>query len=231
MKVLITDLTRMYNGHVCAAGIELKSGKRVRPVLRGPLTTKMLSVWGGPFDIGNEIDLGRTHWCGDAPEVEDALFLPGAAKAKRQMTGPEFFSTLSSHLSSGLERIGPELVREGQSLVTQSGRGRCSLVMTSAKGSVAVSTLPRPDEDGMVRNKVRYLRDDGIELSVTDVRLYKRDMITPDEERVRWLQARLAEQPEVILCFGLGRPFNGRHYLQLNNLHLSNAPDWRVASA
>jgi hypothetical protein len=47
-------------------------------------------------------------------------------------------------------------------------------------------------------------------------------------QRVRWLQAKLAEKPRAILCFGLGRPFGGMHYLQLNNLHLENAPNWRL---
>ena len=33
MKVVITDLTRMNDDHICVAGIDLDTGHRVRPVL------------------------------------------------------------------------------------------------------------------------------------------------------------------------------------------------------
>ena len=38
MKALITDLTRMYDYHACAAGIDMDTGKRVRPVELGRLS-------------------------------------------------------------------------------------------------------------------------------------------------------------------------------------------------
>jgi hypothetical protein len=219
----------MYSGHICAAGIELKTGKRIRPVLRSPLPASVLAVRGGVFDIANELDLGRTQSCGKYPEVEDTLFVAAAAKVKQTMRGEAFFDRIRNFASSRLDSIGPELVQEGTSLVTPPGKGRCSLVMTKALDPVRVTILPRRGEDGTVSDKIRFALRDGVELSVTDVRLYQRDMVTPDAERVRWLAERLAERPEVILCFGLGRPYNGRHYLPLNNLHLSNAPDWRLA--
>jgi hypothetical protein len=231
VQVLITDLTRMYDGHICAAGIDLSSGKRVRPVLRVRIPARMLAAEGGVFDVGTVVDLGRTRWCGKPPEVEDVLFGEHAVRPARTIAGSEFFELLRKHAGGSVEQvIGGELVREGNSLVTPAGRGKRSLVMTFAQAPVQVALRPSRDERDGLTQRIRFMRTDGVDLSVTDVRLYKRDMITPDEERVRWLQARLAEQPEVILCFGLGRPFNGRHYLQLNNVHLSHAPDWRVAS-
>src|SRR5215210_1099974 len=59
MRILVDHLTRMQPGYFCAAGIDLESGRHVRPVLRrGRLTTDLLGTNGGPFDIGSVLDLG-----------------------------------------------------------------------------------------------------------------------------------------------------------------------------
>jgi hypothetical protein len=230
VEVLITDLTRMYDGHICAAGIELRSGKRVRPVLRARIPARMLATQGGVFDVGANVDLGRTRWRGKPPEVEDVLFGERAARAAKPLPGPELFDLLRKHAGGSPEQvIGPDLVREGNSLVTMPGSGKRSLVLTRAQEPVRITMRMSRNERDEELARIRFVRGDGIDLSVTDVRLYKRDMVTPDPERVRWLQARLAQRPEVLLCYGLGRPYNGRHYLQLNNVHLSNAPDWRLS--
>jgi hypothetical protein len=189
----------------------------------------MLATNGGVFDIGNVVELGRTRWCGKPPEVEDVLFGERAAKIARRMTGEQLFAELRKRAVPGLQAIGSDLLREGNSLVTTAGRGRCSLVATMSAEQFQVVARNHRDERGVIAQRIRFVRSDDVDLSVTDVRLYESDMLTPDIERVRWLQSRLAESPEVVLCYGLGRPYNGRHYLQLNNLHLSNAPAWRLA--
>jgi hypothetical protein len=219
----------MYDAHVCAAGIDMGSGRRARPVLRTQIPARMLALNGGVFDIGNVVDLGRTRWCGKPPEVEDVLFGERAAKIARRMKGEELFAELRKRAVPGLQAIGNDLVREGNSLVTPAGRGRCSLVAMVCAEQFQIVVRNHRGERGGIAQRIRFVRSDGVDLSVTDVRLYQPDMLTPDVERVRWLQSRLAESPEVVLCYGLGRPYNGRHYVQLNNLHLSNAPDWRLA--
>jgi hypothetical protein len=218
----------MYSGHICAAGIDVESGRRVRPVARAQLPSSMLSTRGGVFDIGNVVELGRTRWQGSPPEVEDVLFDPRAAKVARRLSGDEFISALRKRLAPGLIAIGPALVRENNSMITPRGMGRCSLVATAADGPVQIAVRTQRNTRGDQEKRIRFVRSDGVDLSVTDVRLYQPDMLTPDDERVTWLQERLAGSPEVILCFGLGRPYNDRHYLQLNNLHLSNAAGWQL---
>src|SRR5712692_67125 len=74
MKALITDLTRMYDYHACAAGIDMDTGKRVRPVQLGRLSSRLLASRGGPLDIGNVVDFGRCRPCGKPPEIEDVRF-------------------------------------------------------------------------------------------------------------------------------------------------------------
>lgn len=228
MKVLITDLTRMYDGCICAAGFGVDNGRRVRPVGRKRLPASMLTTSGGVFDIGNVVELGRTRWQGSPPEVEDVLFDPRAAKLAKRLSGDQFISALRKWLAPGLIAIGPALVRENNSLITPRGAGRCSLVATAADGPVQIVVRTVRNARGEQEKRIRFVRSDGVDLSVTDVRLYQPDMLTPDDERVSWLQERLAESPHVILCFGLGRAYNDRHYLQLNNLHLANAAGWRL---
>ena len=48
MKIVITDLTRMNDGHICVAGIEVESLRRVRPV-SGRLPSRLLRRNGGPL--------------------------------------------------------------------------------------------------------------------------------------------------------------------------------------
>ena len=52
MQLVINHLTRMQQGCMCTAGIDLATGLHVRPVLDRQMTIDMLSVYGGPFDIG-----------------------------------------------------------------------------------------------------------------------------------------------------------------------------------
>lgn len=229
MKVLITDLTRMHDGHICAAGIDVDNGRRVRPCGRQRLSASMLASRGGVFDIGNLVELGRTRNERNQPEIEDVLFDVRAPKVAKRLSGAEFWAAIEKRLASGLDVIGPDLVRDGRSLVTKQGCGRCSLVMMEWTAPIDVQVRTTRNQRGEMEQRLRFVMPDGVDLSITDVRLYEDDLETPSAERVLWLQEKLNAKPRVIVCLGLGRPFGGKHYLQLNNLHLENAPDWRLA--
>jgi putative nucleic acid modification protein with dual OB domain len=230
VKVLITDLTRMYDGHICAAGFDIDNGRRVRPVGRQRLPASMLANRGGVFDLGNVVEIGRTRPERIRPEIEDMLFDVRAAKVVNRLAGAEFFAYMREHAVSGLDVIGTDLSREGRSVCTPKGKGNCSLVITMATERTRIIDRLRYSEPAGGRREIRFIRSDGVDLSVTDVRLYVGDdLSTPDLEKLRWLKTRLLEPGEIVLCFGLGRAWPDKHYLQLNNLHLSNAPDWRLS--
>ena len=85
-----------------------------------------------------------------------------------------------------------------------------------------------------------YITTDGLvntgrALSVTDIRLYGEDHVTPVAERVQTVQARVARGVDVILAVGLTRPFSSNpslppvHWLQVNAIHLADDPAWRLA--
>lgn len=226
MKALITDLTRMYDYHACAAGIDMDTGKRVRPVQLGRLSSRLLASRGGPLDIGNVVDFGRCRPCGKPPEVEDVRFDQRGVRLLKSMAPSDFMAMVSRAAADSLEVIGPTLLRHGSALTTESGKGSCSLVILRA---------PEPPTITITNGRLRFRWLDGVWLSVTDVRLYQHDLATPDEAKLASLKRALASAGDVYLAFGLGRAWQQpgddreRHYLQLNNIHVPQWPDWRLS--
>ena len=220
MKVILTDLTRMQSGHICVAGIDVDKNKRVRPVAAESLSGRLLATNGGPLDIRRVIDIGRTAPRKSRPEIEDVRFEPRSIRLLETMPETDFVSRLAKLAASDLSAIGSDLQARGNNLVVPEGKGKCSLVIvrTSEPLSVRINT----------NGRLRLIWGDDIELPITDLRLFKSDMQTPDPAKSQWLQQQLAVGGETFLNFGLGRPFEGFHWLQLNNIHLTTNPGWQL---
>lgn len=227
MRVAITDLTRMSPGYICAAGVDLETGERVRPVISNEqLSAELLAKSGGPLDIGTIVDFGACRCCGVAPEVEDVQFAKGNAQAVGPMTITNFMTLLRESAQQSLGVIGDELFRDRDSLVTERGTGRRSLVILRASEAPYFGIYDRA-----YGKRLRFRWLDGVWLSITDVRLYEDDLVTPDEAKVAALRQAVKSADEIYLSFGLTRPFperGNRHYLQLNNIHVPNWADWRI---
>ena len=72
MKIVVTHLTRMQRGTVCVAGLDVETGRHVRPVQpMGVLQSRLTTPRGGPFDMATIVDLGVTRPVPSPPEVED----------------------------------------------------------------------------------------------------------------------------------------------------------------
>ncbi len=226
MRMLVTDLTRMHGGTICVAGIDLESGKRVRPVGTASLPAALLNTRGGPFDIGRIIDLGIAYPAPSPPEVEDVRVNIYACRHAGAATIRTFFEALHAAEAPGLSVFGPELVRAGRTgLALPEGTGPCSLAIVRWEAPLTVFITER----GELRADI----GDGSLIAVTDARLYQGDLETPHASRVAWLQRLLDAHGERFLAFGLGRAFAARageprrHWLQLNNLHLTAARAWQ----
>lgn len=223
MKIVVTHLTRMRAPFICVAGIDLATGKHVRPVLEsGQLGRSLLAHSGGPFDIGAIVELGPTRYTGRAPETEDWRFDRRKAYRTDCLSPADVWDRLTAISHERIVDIfGPDLRRQGDTYAVDSGRGRLSL------GCLASPTQPLLCINPY--NKIRMRIRDGEQvmwLPVTDLRLYEEDHSTPRREHVRQLAGRIANGTPIILSVGLTRPFLkagdsvARHWLQVNNVHL-----------
>ena len=232
MRIVINHLTRMQQGCMCTAGIDLDRGLHVRPVLDRQVSTDMLSMHGGPFDIGRIVDLGQTQFVGKVPEVEDHLFEASAARYVGDMPAQEFWVLLEHAAQEKLGAIfGPDLERVGQTCAVAETYGLRSL------GCFWASAARLFLEDRPSGRKIRFAFQSGeyaFNVPVTDIRLYAADHVMPRAEMVEQVAAKVAALPRVLVSVGLSRPFKkspgepSRHWLQVNNIHLQDDPCWKV---
>lgn len=237
MRILINHLTRMQKGCVCAAGIELNSGRHVRPVLYRQLPTDLLASQGGPFDLGRIVELGDARFFGRVPEVEDHLFELEQLQFIEEAAAEVFWNELVRAAKSDLHAIfGSDLqLFAGRTFVVEETYGLRSLgCYWASKGRLVTETR---GEQIKLRFAFSWAGNDskaGLELSipVTDIRLFLSDHVTPDLDRVAELDRRLARQEQTLVSIGLTRPYKlsseepARHWLQLNNIHFSDDPLW-----
>jgi Dual OB-containing domain len=227
----VNHLTRMQPGYICVAGINLQNNAHVRPVLAGArLTTDMLKRLGGPFDVAVVVDLGAAHPCGNPPETEDHVFDPNEIVEVRQMGPDQFWRLINSVSRRTLAEIfGDQLKVQSTGCAIKEGRGSVSL------GSLLSITPPEIYINSW--GKLRAWVSDGAfngDLSVTDLRFYRKDQQTPRRNLVANVQRRINKGVGVILSVGLARAFQARgdtarrHWLQVNNIHLDDDPTWQV---
>lgn len=231
MRIVVNHLTRMQPGYICVAGIDPESGDHVRPVLGGRLRAELLAKNGGPFDIATLVDLGPTQHRGSPPETEDHLFTPASASIVRDVAPDRFWRVLCKNAETDLRSIfGDDLQPYGTSAVVNLNAGATSL------GCVSLETPPRIEINGW--DKIRAYVNDGefdLDLSVTDLRLYREDQQTPRRKLVDDVNRRISRGVSVVLAVGLTRPFRKRgdvksyHWLQVNNIHLEDDPAWKLA--
>jgi hypothetical protein len=128
--------------------------------------------------------------------------------------------------------LGLHEVGRGRASVATGG-GIASLGCLEPRGRLELYLNHRPGGPPAVR--LRFT--DGelrFDLSVTDLRLYGQDHLTPRIDVVRQLERRIQHGVPVLLSVGLTRPFAARpgdepaHWLQVNNLHLEDDPAWRL---
>jgi hypothetical protein len=231
MKIIINHLTRMRPGYICVAGIDVETGRHVRPVLGRNLGTVLLARHGGPFDIGAQVDLGRTQYAGHPPEIEDQRFEPRYIVRHGIVTPGAFWALLERVAHPHLREIfGPALSLQGQGCVVAPGSGDTSLGCLRALRP----PLLRVNDQGKIRCLLPS-RTVTLDLPVTDLRLYSYEhgQYVPRSAVVEQVAGRLERGVRVILSVGLGRPWQKLdgdaplHWLQVNNLHLEDDPLWQ----
>jgi hypothetical protein len=228
VRIVVNHLTRMSDGHVCVAGVDVATQKHVRPVLSfGRLSSALLRREGGIFDVGVEVDLGKVTARPTNPEREDHVFDPENVSAIGTMAGSKYWKLLNEVAETRLQTIfGAAMHPQGRGCAVDENDGTVSLGCLVPR-SLRVELNPW--------GKLRAHMSDGkrnVELSVADIRLYKGDG-TPKKNAVLRLQQRLAAREAVVVSVGLARAFMAqndtkrRHWLQLNNIHIGSDPVWQ----
>ncbi len=236
MRILIAHLTRMHGGHICVAGVDMRTGKHIRPVLANEsLPFYLLAGYGGPFEMNRIIDLGFPRYVGEAPHVEDYVFIPSQARLWRLAASHEFWGMIEE-----LQR--PRLCDIFGVELHAAGNKRYAAALGQGTASLGFLRPARPPElylarkrDGMPQVRIRF--GDGrvkADAGVTDLRLFGDDHATPDAARVRAAAQWIRDSRQVILGVGLTRKYRPAdnlpyfHWLQVNNIHLQEMPTWPV---
>jgi hypothetical protein len=236
MRIVVNHLTRMHGGHICVGGVDLESGRHVRPLLgHEHMPFYLLTRYGGPFDMAGIVDLGAARPRPDPPHVEDHVFVPSRAKVWRTAGPGEFWSLLDGLAKPTLgEVFGTALRAVGRSrYATDVGQGLASLgcLRPQRKPDLYLAA----GRDGKPQIRMR-LSDGEIEADagVTDLRLRQPNHTTPDRDAVRAVARRICVSDDVILGVGLTRKYRPSekadyfHYLQVNNVHLKEEPTWQL---
>lgn len=235
MRIVVNHLTRMEKGYICVAGLDIETESHVRPVLGGRLNASLLARNGGPFDIGFVVDLGPITHAGHPPEVEDCKFDPRQASRVGMYAPNRFWELLKRAARPRLPEIfGPELTRRGAtSCAVDVGKGHASLGCLSPSERPDFFLRPRPDKPDQIRVHLRDGQLD-LDLGVTDIRLYGDDHVTPNTSLVSQVAQSIKRGVGVVLSAGLTRAFASSpdlspvHWLQVNNIHLEDNPNWQL---
>lgn len=227
MRIVVNHLTRMQPGYICVAGIDPETSEHIRPVLWGRLPAALLARYGGPFDMAALVDLASVTKAGKPPEVEDRHFERQRAHRIASVPAGEFWRQMQRVAKPSLSDIfGSALRQQGRACVTPAGTGSASL------GCLLPASPPVLSMDA--QGKPRMDVTDGVftvNVSVTDLRLYQGDHVTPDEAVIARVAERIQAGAGVILSVGLTRPYpadNPKHWLQVNNIHLEDDPAWHL---
>ena len=239
MRIVVNHLTRMRGGYVCVAGVDPDTLEHVRPILQhGALPFELLARYGGPFDMARIVEIGTPRPAPEKPHVEDYVVVPSQARSRRSLPADQFWDLLGRLSKTSLRDIfGSELRPVGQSSCgTDPGKGAASLGCFRPARTPRLCYLPKGPSG---RPQVRLGICDGrfeVLPSVTDIRLYQEDHITPDREMIQKISDRMQSGEAVILSVGLTRAFASSrrrqetplHWLQVNNVHLESDPTWQL---
>lgn len=201
MRILITHLTRMSHPNICVAGLT-REGQHIRPIpIETTLARSHLNQCGGIFDVGAVIELDDVEDVGLPPEFEDRLFSLAAATFQLRLKADDFWRFQLKTSKTNLVTIfGTDLARIGSSLIVPLGKGIASL------GCLRPNTRPKLFVDKRGKVRMRMLHEGAtLFLPVTDVRLYKDDHQSVNEQRLEWLNRTISFND--LLGVGLGRPF------------------------
>jgi hypothetical protein len=232
--MVVNHLARLRAGRICVAGIDLYTGKHVRAILADGQESTFLRRNGGPFDIGNVVDLGSALPSPKVPKVEDHFFHGCHARYVRTAHPNGFWDLLKAVSKRDLAKIfGDQIVltmTEKGFLHARTGDGSIGCVIPYSRPECYIDTW------GKLRMSLVVLVNNTqtpLKLSLSDIRFYKDDQKTPNQEVIDMINARMNVE-DIILGVGVDHiRLASAHYPQINwiqvtAVHLSGDPTWQV---
>ncbi len=221
MEIVVTDLTRMRDEHICIAGIDLNTGTRVRPKLAGVSVPEGVARQsGGTLRLGTVLAFANPWVVPSQPEIEDVI-VPVEEMVERERMGAEEFRVLIRTATARVADQIDGLERTETSMIVREGCGHGSLAIAGCRRGFRL----------MINNfgRVRARLDANLIVSVTDLRLYQGAEV--NESAVTELSRLVRDAAAVRLGVGLTRPFSPDgtapvHWLQVNAIHLLGEPYW-----
>jgi hypothetical protein len=212
--IVIDHLARLDDGSVAVAGID-GGHDHVAPRHENGWDTSATSRQGGPFGVGELVDLGFSRRVGVAPLVEEREVEQASLRPLGRITDGDFWSMLETLGQDSLPAIyGDDLTRQSSGTAcVPEGRGRASL---------GVLRCPGPAElfrrGGQLRIGIDDLQLGSLDLAVFDFRL-RDEQGVPIDPLWKVIRRRVLAGEPVILSVGLSRTFNGSHWLRVDNIH------------
>jgi hypothetical protein len=212
--IVVDHLARLEDGSVAVAGID-NEHQHVAPRSAGSWTTAATTRAGGPFGVGELVDLGFSRRVGLPPAVEEREVDESILRPLGRMSDGDFWSLLEILGQDSLPAIfGDDLVRQptGSASVPE-GRGKASLGVLRCPGPAELFV-----RGGQLRMGLDDLGIGALDLAVFDFRLRDEHGV-PIDALWKVIRRRVSAGEPVLLSVGLTRPFNGSHWLRIDNIH------------
>jgi hypothetical protein len=213
-RIVVDHLARLDDGTIAVAGVD-SAHAFIAPDREGPWDTESTVRGGGPFGVGELVDLGFSRPTGEPPQVESRLVQESNIQRLGRLSDGDFWSLLETLGEDSLPAIfGPSL--------TRLDSGAAVIPLKRGTGSLGVLRCPGPAELFRRGHQLRMGLDDlrlgSLDLAVCDFRLRAEDG-TPIDSMWKVIRRRVAAGEPVLLSVGLSRPFNGSHWLRIDNIH------------
>jgi len=215
--IVIDHLARLDDGSVWVAGIDgAHAFVAPRPATEHTeWDTAATTRGGGPFGVGAVVDLGFSRRFGSPPAVEERQVEEASVRNVGRLRDGEFWSLLETLGHDSLPALfGDDLLRlpTGSACVAE-GRGSASLGCLRCPGPAELFR-----RGAQLRMGFDDLRLGSLDLAVHDLRLRGEDGV-PVDSLWKVIRRRVLAGEPIILSVSLSRPFNGSHWLRIDNIH------------
>ena len=214
-SIVVDHLARLDDGTLRVAGVDGRH-ECIAPLLTDVAwATSDTTRAGGPFGIGEVVDLGFSRRTGTPPLVEERTVEHGALERLGRLPDSDFWTLLETLGEDSLPAIfGLDLVRQPTGAASvPKGRGRASLGILRCPGPAELFR-----RGGHLRMGIDDLGLGSLDLAVHDFRL-RNEAGLPVDSLWKVIRRRVLGGEPVILSVGLSAPFNGAHWLRVDNIH------------